>query len=93
MILLLDVFGDRIISKDIWPPRSPDRTLSDYYLWGAMKGPVFKYSPQILLELKEAIANFIKNTPPIEFSRVFSNKMGRVDACLQAREGILQHLS
>jgi hypothetical protein len=26
MTLLRDVFGDKIISKDIWPPRSPDLT-------------------------------------------------------------------
>jgi hypothetical protein len=32
MTLLRDMFGDRIISKDIWPPRSPDFKPPDYYL-------------------------------------------------------------
>jgi hypothetical protein len=32
MTLLHDVFGDRIISKDIWPPWSSNLTPPDYYL-------------------------------------------------------------
>jgi hypothetical protein len=53
--LLRDVLGDR----NIWPPRSPVRTPTDYYLWGAMKGAVHKDNPYALLELEEAIANVI----------------------------------
>jgi hypothetical protein len=34
------VFRDRRVSKENWPPRSPDFTHLDYYLWGAMKGAV-----------------------------------------------------
>jgi len=26
-------FGDRVISKALWPPRSPDLTPPDYFLW------------------------------------------------------------
>jgi hypothetical protein len=35
-------------------------------------------------ELKEAIADFIRNIPPIELLRVFANKIRLVDVCLQA---------
>jgi hypothetical protein len=79
--------GDRIISKDIWPPRSPDLTPPDY-LWGAIKGAIYKDNPHTLLELKEAIAYFIKNIPPIELSRVFANKIRRVDACIKTHGAI-----
>jgi hypothetical protein len=44
MTTLLDMFGDRIISKNIWPPLSPDFTPLDYYLWGAMRSAVYKDS-------------------------------------------------
>jgi len=27
-------FGDRVISKGLWPRRSPDLTPPDYFLWG-----------------------------------------------------------
>jgi len=30
-------FDDRIISKALWPPRSPDLSLSNFFLWGAFK--------------------------------------------------------
>jgi hypothetical protein len=57
-----------------------------------MKGAVDKTSPHTLLELKAAIADFIRNIPLIELSRVLANKIRRVDACLQAREDSFQHL-
>jgi hypothetical protein len=30
-VLLCDVFGDQLISRDIWPPRSPDLTHPDFF--------------------------------------------------------------
>jgi len=29
---------DRLISKNLWPPRSPDLTFADFFLWGPIKG-------------------------------------------------------
>jgi hypothetical protein len=92
MTLLRDVCGDRIISKDTWPPRSPDITSPDYYLWRAIKGAVYKDNPHTLLELKEANADLIRYIPPNELSLVFANKIRRVDAWLQASGGHFQHL-
>ena len=34
-------FGDRVISKGLWPPRSPDLTPPDYFLWGYLRGRVY----------------------------------------------------
>jgi hypothetical protein len=34
MALLDDVFADRIISKTIWPPSSPDLSPPNFFLWG-----------------------------------------------------------
>jgi hypothetical protein len=33
-----DVFDDRIISKGLWPPRSPDLSSCDFCMWGNSKG-------------------------------------------------------
>jgi hypothetical protein len=79
MALLRDMFGGRLISRYIWPPRSPDLIPPDFYLWGAMKTAVYKDNP-----LKEAIAYFITNISDTELAKVFANKIKRVDACLQA---------
>ena len=35
-------FGDRVISKGPWPPRSPDLTPPDYFLWEYLKGRVYQ---------------------------------------------------
>jgi hypothetical protein len=92
MTLLRQVFGDRILSREIWPQRSPDLTPCDYYLWVAVKGAVYEHNPHTFVELKEAITNFTRNIPSIELSRVFANKIRRVVACLQARGSRFQHL-
>jgi hypothetical protein len=78
MTKLRDVLGDRIISKGIWPPRSPGLTPPDYYLCGAIKGTVYEDNLHTLLELKEAIAIFLRNIPPIELSRVLASRIRRV---------------
>ena len=39
-------FKDRIISKNLWPPRSPDLTPADFFLWGSIEEQsVQKYAP------------------------------------------------
>ena len=37
-------FHERIISRDLWPARSPDMTLPlcDFYLWGRLKNAAYK---------------------------------------------------
>jgi len=46
MALLDDVFADRISSKTIWPPRSPDLSLSHFFSLGCNeKLTVFQQSP------------------------------------------------
>jgi hypothetical protein len=37
MGMLEELFGPRIISKGLWPPRSPDLMPLDFYLWGFLK--------------------------------------------------------
>ena len=35
----------KCISKNLWPPRSPDLTPADFFLWGLMKGKSTKIHP------------------------------------------------
>jgi hypothetical protein len=41
MNILQLVFGDRLISKPLWPLRSPDHTPLHFYLWGKLKGKIY----------------------------------------------------
>jgi hypothetical protein len=43
---------ERTVSKGLWPPRSPDLSTCDFYLWGYMKGKVYETNPHTLDELK-----------------------------------------
>jgi hypothetical protein len=47
-----------------------DLTPHFYYLWGTMEGAFNEDNPQIILEMKENIANFISNITPTELSRL-----------------------
>ena len=38
-------FADRVISKELWPPCSPDLMLPDYFLWRYLKGRVYQKKP------------------------------------------------
>jgi hypothetical protein len=37
MEALREIFGERIISWGLWPPRFPDLSVCDFYLWGTLK--------------------------------------------------------
>ena len=71
--VLDDVFADRIISKTIWPPRSPDLSPPDFFLWGAMKNSVYSNNPHAVDELKMAITEYIWNMDHAILNTVLEN--------------------
>jgi hypothetical protein len=83
MALLDDVFADRIISKTIWPPRSPDISLPDFFPWGTMKNSVYSKNPDTIDELKMAITEYIRNVDSAILNTVFENTVQHVSKCLE----------
>ena len=64
------VFGnDRVIGlgHDMeWPPRSPDLTPCDFFLWGYLKGKVFSSPPHDVNILRQRVIaefNALRNNP------------------------------
>ena len=45
------VFNERIISRDLWPARSPDMTPLNFYLWGRLKNAVYTHVHKWLPEI------------------------------------------
>jgi hypothetical protein len=90
-VFLNDIFGEHTISRNLWPPRLPDLTSSDLYLWGAAKSAVYRDRPRTLNELKTAITAFIRNISQADLLKVFANKLKRVQACIDARGHHIQH--
>jgi hypothetical protein len=52
MSALQEVFDDRIITTRLWPPRSPDLSVCDFYLWGSLKGNVYRNALALLKLIK-----------------------------------------
>jgi hypothetical protein len=48
-------FPDRVITQGLGPPRSPDLTPRDFFLWGHLKGRAYMNKPRTLDELRENI--------------------------------------
>jgi hypothetical protein len=80
MKLLNYIFGERVISRNLWPPRSPDLTPPDFYLWEAAKSAVSRDRQRTLNELKTAVTAFIRNISQADLQNVFANKIKRVQA-------------
>ena len=53
-----EIFDEKRIGRGVpvaWPPRSPDLTSSDYFLWGFIKERVMAVAPTMPDDMKERI--------------------------------------
>ncbi len=56
------LFGNRVIALNHpveWPPRSPDLTLLDFFLWGYLKVQTFQTPPDNLDDLQDRITQAV----------------------------------
>jgi len=84
-------FKDRIISKNLWPPRSPDLTPADFFLSGLLKGKVYKNAPRTIEPLKDAIRQEIQAVSFDTLGKVFQNLEKRIQVCLDVKGDQFQH--
>ena len=89
MEALENVFGERIISRNHWAPRSPDFTPCDYFLWGFLKSKVFHNT---LKQLRNNITQQITDIPTEMLQKVFGNLFRRYQLCLTANGSQFQHM-
>lgn len=89
---LQEFFDDRLISRGLWPPRSPQLTPPDAFLFGYLKDSIFQNRPHNLVELRAAIEQKIAEITPEMLIRVFENLKRRVNVCLEAGGGHFDHL-
>ncbi|KAJ4438208.1 hypothetical protein ANN_14147 [Periplaneta americana] len=79
-------------SMNLWPPRSPDLTTPDFFLWGYLKNRVYATRPQTLDDPKHNITQEIQAIDNRVLQRVASNMERRVELCLMQDGGHFQHL-
>ena len=84
LTLLQQLFDERIISKGSqfpWPPRSPDLSAPDFFLWGYLKERVYRNKPATIEILKENIRNEIAALGPEILEKVMDNAIERARQC------------
>ena len=90
--MLKKIFGDRFISKNLWPPRSPDLIIPDFSLLGYLKDKFYEGNPQTIDNLKISVIQRMQEITPSMLKRVSKNMRKRVQICLQERGGHFEHL-
>lgn len=76
----------------LWPPRSPDLTPLDFYLWGFLKDAVYKKKPEDVEQLKQYIREEASNITKETLSHVFADFKTRLDLCIQVNGEQFEHL-
>ena len=76
-----------------WPPRSPDLTPLDFYLWGHLKSLVYKKKinsrEELIQQIKEA-AQVIMSNPGV-LMRATQSVIDRARKCISANGGHFEH--
>ena len=88
MALLRDL-SNKLISPfaDIpWPPRSPDLTPMEFFLWGYLKSKVYETAPPTISALKENIVREVNGIPTSLLQRVAWNTEAKFQDCVR-RDG------
>ncbi|GBO39858.1 hypothetical protein AVEN_245212-1 [Araneus ventricosus] len=67
-----------------WPPRSPDLTPMDFFLWGYLKQQVYATPPPTLQDLQRRITDACANVAPAMPHHVQREVQARVHTCIVA---------
>uniref|UniRef100_A0A0K0EGZ0 Tc1-like transposase DDE domain-containing protein n=1 Tax=Strongyloides stercoralis TaxID=6248 RepID=A0A0K0EGZ0_STRER len=70
-----------------WPPRSPDLTVCDYFLWGYLKDQVYSHNITNLIQLKKIIKEEILKVPLEMIQDSVDSILNRCAKCLEYEGG------
>ena len=74
-----------MVSKDIWPSRSPDLNICDYWLFGVVEGESNGTSHPSVNSLKAAIRRTFCNLDPEDVKRSCSRIRLRISQIIDAK--------
>lgn len=75
-----------------WPPRSPDLTLMDFFLWGYVKNKVYQEKPTSKENMKERIREVFRNITPAMLNSVLQENIVRFNKCIEEGGRLFEHL-
>lgn len=91
-----NIFNGRVFhrfSEIPWPPRSPDLTPLDFFLWGYLKQKVYLQRPfQDVDHLERIIAEAVSNITPHMVSNVLREFCNRTVTCINRNGGYVEAL-
>lgn len=88
---LQQFFAERVVGAQRWPPRSPDLTPLDYFMFGYLKNRIYRNRMHTIEELRDAIINAVQSITPQQLINVFESMKRRVDACINAEGRHFEH--
>ncbi|EFN87283.1 hypothetical protein EAI_12588, partial [Harpegnathos saltator] len=71
-----------------WPPRSPDFTPPDFYIWGFLKDAVFHQSPTTRQDMMDRIRNACRAIPANVLLKLVESFEKRVRVCRAVDGGV-----
>lgn len=75
-----------------WPPRSPDLTICDFWLWSYVKDQVFRRDHQSLQDLARDIEDCLANIPQRMIQRCYHEFVKRCNLCFEVEGNVFEHL-
>lgn len=91
---LKDCFGQQIIGYGgsvEWPPRSPDLTPLDFFLWGYIKDQVYATPHTSLLDLRRRITDACNSVTPSMLRNVHAELLSRIQMCIVSNGELFEH--
>lgn len=93
---LQETFYDHWIANNgpfLWPPRSPDLSVLDYFIWGSIKETVYFNPITTMEDCKAKVRNAFQNLPPGSIRMATHDELiRRCEKCLEVQGGHFEHL-
>ena len=89
------LFGERVLSlhtSNGWPPRSPNLTHCDFFIWGYLKDKIFRIPPRFLNVPRQKIiteSNLLRENRDF-ITRSVQHMRSRADTCVHKGEGYVE---
>ena len=92
--LVKDVHHRSVASRNWLKSKRPgeaDLMPADFFLWGLLKGKVYKNTPRTIEQLKDAIRQEIQAVNVDTLGKVFQNLEKSIQVCLDVKRGQFRH--
>ena len=77
----------------IWPPRSPNLSIPDFWLWGQIRDNLYKAPrPKSLQDLKARLTYLLENVDKASIQKAYQSFVRRCELCIQQDGGHFEQL-